>query len=180
LSLLRALRIDFSDILLACHLSLYRYARSLTREPALAEDLVQEAYRRALASERRPMPLTEDSTRAWLFTIVRNLWHNELRQRNRWAGCAVPVEEADASLESLDVQLTRKLLQSEVRHAIDMLQEAHREVILLRDIEGLSYAEIAQILDCPCGTVMSRLARARESLRAILCAPAPSRREVRR
>ena len=178
--MLRDSRRDFNDTLLACHVSLYRYARSLSREPALAEDLVQEAYRRALASVKQPMPLSEDSTRAWLFTIVRNLWHNELRQRNRWAGCAVPVEVAEASLDSLDVQLTRKLLQSEVRHAIDMLQEAHREVILLRDIEGLSYAEIAQILDCPSGTVMSRLARARESLRAMLSASVPVHSEVRR
>jgi RNA polymerase sigma-70 factor (ECF subfamily) len=123
--------------------------------------------------------LTEDGARAWLFTILRNLWHNELRQRSRWSTNAIPLEELSAESEPLDVQLTRKLLQSEVRHAIDMLQEDHREVILLRDIEGLSYAEIARILECPAGTVMSRLARARQSLRAILCSSMPEQREVR-
>ena len=139
---------------------------------------MQEACRRALSSAQKPSPLTEDSTRAWLFTIVRNLWHNELRHRSRWAGSDEPLEVVVAS-GSLDAHVTRKLLQSEVRHAIDMLHTAHREVILLRDIEGLSYAEISRILDCPCGTVMSRLARARQSLRVLLCAPA-AQREVRK
>jgi RNA polymerase sigma-70 factor (ECF subfamily) len=92
----------------------------------------------------------------------------------------MPIEEIAVRSESPDAQVSRKLLQSEVRHAIDMLQESHREVILLRDIEGLSYAEIACILGCPPGTVMSRLARARQSLRSILCAPAAAKREVRR
>jgi RNA polymerase sigma-70 factor (ECF subfamily) len=78
--------------------------------------------------------------------------------------------------------VTRKLLQSEVRHAIDMLPEQFREVVLLRDIEGLSYAEIARILSCPAGTVMSRLARAREGLRRVLCASgfSPAKSEVKR
>ena len=174
------MRTDFGDTLLACHVSLYRYARSLCHDPALAEDLVQEAYRRALASLNWPAPLTEDSSRAWLFTILRNHWHNELRQRSRWASTAAPVDPADAGPESLDVHLTRKLLQSEVRHAIDMLQETHREVILLRDIEGLSYAEIAQVLDCPAGTVMSRLSRARQSLRSILATKPIAQTQVRR
>ena len=144
----------------------------------MAEELVQESFRRALAAGHKPSPLTEDSARAWLFTILRNLWHNELRQRNRWAGSATPLENLSENADSLDVQLTRKLLQSEVRHAIDMLREDHREVILLRDIEGLSYAEIARILECPAGTVMSRLSRARQSLRVILCASIPAHREV--
>ena len=174
------LRNNADDTLLACHVSLYRYARSLCHDPSLAEDLVQEAYRRALASHNWPTPLTEDSSRAWLFTILRNLWHNELRQRIRWAGTAAPIDRTDADAESLDVHLTRKLLQSEVRHAIDMLQQDHREVILLRDIEGFSYAEIARVLDCPAGTVMSRLSRARQSLRSILATKPIAQMQVRR
>ena len=179
MSFLKASSHEFGEALLACHESMYRYARSLAREPAVAEELVQEAYRRALGAVNKPSPLTEDSARAWLFTILRNLWHNELRQRVRWAANLMPLEEVSSGSESLEVQLTRKLLQSEVRHAIDMLQEDHREVILLRDIEGLSYAEIARVLDCPAGTVMSRLARARQSLRTILCASTTAQREVR-
>jgi RNA polymerase sigma-70 factor (ECF subfamily) len=165
----------FADTLLACHASLYRYARSLSRDPAAAEELVQEAYRRALDASRKPAPLTEESTRAWLFTILRNLWHNELRHRNRWPGSSTMLNEISVNPEPLEAQITRKLLQSEVRHAIDMLPEPHREVILLRDIEGLCYAEIARVLGCPTGTVMSRLARAREALRQILGAPKPAR-----
>jgi RNA polymerase sigma-70 factor (ECF subfamily) len=180
LSFLRASSSEFGDALLACHESLYRYARSLARDPAAAEELVQEAYRRALAAANKPHPLTEDSARAWLFTILRNLWYNELRQRSRWASSASPLDSVSTDADLLDVQLTRKLLQSEVRHAIDMLQEDHREVILLRDIEGFSYAEIARILGCPAGTVMSRLARARQSLKTILCTSVPAHREVGR
>jgi RNA polymerase sigma-70 factor (ECF subfamily) len=82
--------------------------------------------------------------------------------------------------EALDAQVARKLLQCEVRDAIDMLPEQFREVVLLRDIEGLSYAEIARVVDCPLGTVMSRLARARESLRRLLWAPLADFREARR
>ena len=141
---------------------------------------MQEAFRRSLSAMHKPSPVTVESTRAWLFTIVRNLWHNELRHRSRWAGSADRLDEMIVASESLETQVTRKLLQSEVRHAVDMLPEAHREVIVLRDIEGLSYAEIARILDCPCGTVMSRLARARQTLRVLLCASAPAPREARR
>jgi RNA polymerase sigma-70 factor (ECF subfamily) len=179
LSFLKASAARFDTTLLACHAAVYRYARSLSRDPALAEELVQEAYRKALAAVGRPAPPTEENTRAWLFTIVRNLWHNEVRQRNRWANSGLELDEMPTGSESLETQLTRKLLQSEVRHAIDALPEVFREVVLLRDFEGLSYAEIAQVLGCPAGTVMSRLARAREALRRVLCAPADSYRSVR-
>jgi RNA polymerase sigma-70 factor (ECF subfamily) len=180
LSYLKALRDGFGDILLACQASLYRYARSLSRDPMVAEELVQETYRRALAAQHKPAPSTEESTRAWLFTILRNLWQNELRHRNRWVSSSIPVEDVQVHTEPLDAQVTRKLLQYEVRLAIDSLPEAFREVVILRDIEGLSYSEIARILECPSGTVMSRLARARDSLRKILNVPSPGDRELKR
>jgi len=144
----------------------------------VAEELVQETFRRALAARRKPAPPTEESTRAWLFTILRHIWQNELRQRNRWANSSVTLEELPLPSGPLDAQVTRKLLQSEVRDAIDMLPELFREVILLRDIEGLSYAEIAGILGRPAGTVMSRLARARDGLRRLLNAPVACSRRV--
>lgn len=169
----------FDEALLACQTSLYRYARSLSRDPFAAEELVQETYRRALSARNKPEPLSEDSTRAWAFTILRHLWQNEIRHRNRWSGPGVPIEELQLCAEPLDAQLTRKLLQSEVRDAIDHLPELFREVVLLRDIEGLCYAEIARIIGCPSGTVMSRLARAREALRRMLCGTNQSR-EVHR
>jgi RNA polymerase sigma-70 factor, ECF subfamily len=169
---------SFEDALLACHTAAYRYARSLARDVGTAEELVQEAYRSALAASHRPVPPTGESIRAWLFTIVRNLWKNEIRQRHRWATDSV--DDIPIAAEPLDAQVTRKLLQSEVRHAIDMLPEPFREVILLRDIEGLPYAEIARILACPVGTVMSRLSRAREGLRRVFGASTVDSREVNR
>ena len=170
---------SFGDTLLACYSSAYRYARSLSRDPAVAEELVQEAYRKALSASQKPVPPTEEGTRAWLFTILRNLWHNEVRHRHRWATSSMELEQMPMNCESLDAQVTRKLLQSEVRDAIDMLPEVFREVVLLRDIEGLCYAEIAGIVGCPSGTVMSRLARAREALRRVLCSPAPQNRKAK-
>jgi RNA polymerase sigma-70 factor (ECF subfamily) len=158
----------FFENLLACRASLYRYARSLSRDPTSAEDLVQETFRRGLSSKLRPSPETLDATRCWLFTIARHVWQNEVRKSCRYARAMsiFPADENGAELP--DVQLSRKLLQSEVRQAIEALPESHREVIVLRDIEGLSYSEIASILSCPAGTVMSRLSRARDCLRAAL------------
>ena len=72
-----------------------------------------------------------------------------------------------------ETAVSRRFLQSEVRDAVDTLPEAYRELILLREIESLSYAEIAALLNCPLGTVMSRLARARTLLRQLLVLIAP-------
>jgi RNA polymerase sigma-70 factor, ECF subfamily len=158
----------FFENLLACRASLYRYARSLSREPSSAEDLVQETFRRGLSAKLRPAPATLDATRCWLFTIARHVWQNELRRTFRQARAISVFAGSEPGEELLDVQVTRRLLQSEVRQAIEALPEAHREVVMLRDIEGLSYAEIASILSCPAGTVMSRLSRARDCLRLAL------------
>ena len=169
----------FGETLIACHAPLYRYARSLSKDPAAAEELVQEVCQRALAAPHKPIPPTEENTRPWLFTILRNLWHNEVRRRQRWSSEPFADDYPTVS-EPVDVEVDRKLLQSEVRHAIDLLPEVYREVVVLRDIEGLSYAEIAQLLGCPEGTVMSRLARARESLRRTLRTRTMPRKEVKR
>lgn len=170
----------FDESLLACHASLYRYARALTHDPARAEELVQETYKRALAARRRPETPSVDQVRPWAFTILRRLWQNELRQSR-----CEPLEEfggdgpADTGGESPETLLARKLLRSEIIQAIDALPEAFREVLVLREIEGLSYAEIARVLECPRGTVMSRLARARLLLRRHLFRFAPAPREVK-
>ncbi len=171
----------FGQSLLECHASLYRYARALCHDPVKAEELVQETYSRALAAKRRPDPAAPDQVRPWVFTIMRNLWHNQLRRRGR--ECAqdlIEESEAGSDRDTPETLLTRKLLRSEIVEAIDALPEMFREVIVLREIEGLSYAEIAQVLDCPRGTVMSRLARARAALRRLLIRFAPPSREVSR
>jgi RNA polymerase sigma-70 factor (ECF subfamily) len=164
--------------MLSCHASLYRYARSLCGEQAAAEELLQETYKKALAAKRRPSESTIDQVRPWMFTIMRNAWQNEIRRQSRaqevWLHDAGDLEGSE-SPESL---LTQKLLISEVRAAVDSMPVLWREIIVMRDLEELSYSEISSILGCPIGTVMSRLARARSALRQILAGRVPARREV--
>ncbi len=151
---------------------LYGYALVLTQNRAGAEDLVQETYVRAIRVMGR---LRHDSNvKAWLFTILRNIWLNELRQRRK-APELVDVEAdertsnlMDGSTKSPHDVYVGKLERRHVREAIQQLPEEAREVILLREWEELSYQEIAIVLDCPVGTVMSRLARARSKLRDLL------------
>jgi RNA polymerase sigma-70 factor, ECF subfamily len=157
---------------------LYGYALVLTQNRTDAEDLVQETYLRAIRAIGR---LREDSNiKSWLFTILRNIWLNQLRQRRKAPevvdidadeGTANLVEEAAETPHDVYVgHLERR----HVREAIQQLPEEAREVILLREWEELSYQEIATVLDCPVGTVMSRLARARSKLRDLLCRLLPS------
>jgi RNA polymerase sigma-70 factor (ECF subfamily) len=171
---------EFGEAMLACHAALYRYARALCHDPERAADLVQETFGRGLAAKRKPDPLREDEVRAWLFTILRHLWQNDVRahaHEEEQYGAAL----ADAATgPTQEAAVMRRLLQSEVRHAIDTLPEAYREVVLLREIEDLSYAEIARIVQCPVGTVMSRLARARALLRHSLVRLAGPARELKR
>jgi len=152
---------------------LYGYAMVLTRNRSDAEDLVQETYVRALAAAER---LREDSNvKAWLFTILRNLWFNELRKRRN----SPPIVEVDGDDEHAGDQLVGnskdayEIFASNedsqiVRAAIDDLPIEFREIILLREFQDLSYREIADVLGCPAGTVMSRLGRARAKLRTAL------------
>lgn len=169
---------SFSECALSCHSALYRYARSLCGEPSSADELLQETYRRALEAKRKPSPTAIESVRPWMFTIMRRIWLNELRRSNRAHELLQEYASLDTHL-STESQLTRRLLISEVRHAVDSLPVHWREVIVLRDIEDLSYSEIASALGCPIGTVMSRLARARAALRPLLQGTA-AHDEVRR
>jgi RNA polymerase sigma-70 factor (ECF subfamily) len=151
---------------------LYSYALVLTRNRNEAEDLVQETYVRALGAMGR---LRADSNvKSWLFTILRNIWFNQLRQQRTMKLVALDGEE-----NAIDIAETAKdpyafyvgkMEHEQVREAIQQLPADFREIILLREFEELSYQEIATILDCPAGTVMSRLARARASLRKLLSA----------
>jgi RNA polymerase sigma-70 factor (ECF subfamily) len=152
--------------------ALFGYAMTLTRERAAAEDLVQETYVRAARAAEQ---LADGSNiKSWLFVVMRNAWLNQVRHQNkgpRFVG--LEDEEFDSSAcvaEHSNPQIIylRKLERNEVRFAIESLPVTYREVVVLRDIEGFSYQEIATVLGCPAGTVMSRLARAREKLRAML------------
>jgi RNA polymerase sigma-70 factor (ECF subfamily) len=152
---------------------LYSYALVLTRNHAEAEDLVQETYVRAIPAMGRLR--AGSNTKGWLFTILRNVWLNQLRMRRNGpqmiemvVGDGAANSVAETSKDSHDLYVS-KLEAEQVRAAIQELPVDFREIILLREYEGLSYQEIASILDCPIGTVMSRLGRARAKLRALLC-----------
>jgi RNA polymerase sigma-70 factor, ECF subfamily len=155
---------------------LYSYAIVLTRNHAEAEDLVQETYTRAMQAMQK---LRADSNiKGWLFTILKNIWFNQLRKRRN--GPQMVEIEAGNDLANNIVELSKnshdlyvsKLEAEQVRAAIQELPVEFREVILLREYEDFSYREIASILHCPLGTVMSRLGRARTKLGTLLKAAA--------
>jgi RNA polymerase sigma-70 factor (ECF subfamily) len=157
------------------HLSAaFNYARWLTRSDVDAEDVMQDACVRAM---RFLSGLRDGDARPWLFAIVRNTWYSHA---SRGAGTlAGTLEHAeDRADDALDPE--RRLLQQDdvarVRAALEGLPAEFREVIVLRDIEGLSYKEIAGVAGVPIGTVMSRLSRGRDRLLAAL--KAPTGREV--
>jgi RNA polymerase sigma-70 factor (ECF subfamily) len=145
----------------ACLDSLYRFARSLARDTHVAEDLVQESYVRALRAARRP----EDAAgiRPWLFTILHNVWRNERRRPHPESFDARPelVRGVSNREVSRDAELDRRAAAERLAGVLEGLADPYRSVVLLRFGEGFSYQEIAQILGCPAGTVMSRLSRAR-------------------
>lgn len=108
---------------------------------------------------------------------MRHIWQNECRRVSRSPEPLIDDVLPFTPGENSESAMSRKLLVSEVRAAVDSLPESWREIIVMRDIEGLSYAQIAEVLACPAGTVMSRLARARSALRTLLT---PRAAEVRR
>lgn len=159
---------EMHQAMLACHDPLFRYARALSGDQAEAEELVQESYRRALGAVRKPSAGAPEEVRRWMFVILRNVWKNDRRARSREDVLEAAGELSAAPGQSPENTLLRRALQIEVRSALDSLSEAHREIIVLRDMEDLTYEQIAEVLECPAGTVMSRLARARTRLRDIL------------
>ena len=152
----------------------FNYARWLTGSDADAEDVVQDACVRAM---RFFSTLRGEDARAWLFTIVRNTWYSRFSRRAAAAEVTTSdgatVDRPDESLDP-EARLLQRDAVSQVRQALDQLPIDFREVIVLREIEGLSYKEIAEVVQVPIGTVMSRLARGRDRLQAVLKSPAPS------
>ena len=147
--------------------SLYGTALRLTRRAADAEDLVQDTYLKAFRAASQFQRGT--NLKAWLFTILRNVNRNWKRDRARAIvvvdGEAVDqCEGADAESETPEARLLREVGSRDLRAAIESLPRAPAQTVWLRDVEGLSYAEIAKRLDIPIGTVMSRLSRARSLL----------------
>ncbi|MDX6528775.1 MAG: hypothetical protein QOH41_1065 [Blastocatellia bacterium] len=158
--------------------SLYGYALILTRDQTAAEDLVQETYLRAVRAFGQLTP--NSNLKGWLFVIMRNAWLNQLRHTRSGPRFVELddeemgfVHQNDRASEDPHVVYLRKVEREQIRVAIADLPELYREIIVLRDLEGFSYQEIATLLECPAGTVMSRLGRARAKLRRALASWQP-------
>ena len=157
-------QLRFEQIVLPHLDAAYNLARWLTRNDQDAEDVVQEACLRAFKFFGG---FYGGDSRAWLLTIVRNTCYTWLRH-NRAHELTTPFDESvhDVECESLnpEVLLLHQADQQQLRQALEALPVEAREVIVLRELEGLSYKEIGAIADIPLGTVMSRLARGRKRL----------------
>jgi RNA polymerase sigma-70 factor (ECF subfamily) len=152
--------------------AIYTLARYLLRNPADAEDAVQECYLRAL---RHFDTLRSPAIKPWLFAILRNVCRTEYARRS-----VVQLRDVNAELdkaeeagplwgeapETPETTMIRKLDAATIQRLVAALPDPFREVIVLREINDLSYREIAEVVGAPVGTVMSRLARARSVLRA--------------
>jgi RNA polymerase sigma factor (sigma-70 family) len=163
---------SFEEVLLPHLDAAFNYARWLTKNDADAEDVVQDAYVRAL---RFFSSLRGEDARAWLLTIVRNTWYGRFPRRAGSVGMTVADAHADADADSRadasldpEAQMIQQQTVEQVRRALETLPADFREVLVLRELEGLSYKEIAAIVEIPLGTVMSRMARGRERLAGLL------------
>ncbi len=170
-----ALRERFERDVLPLLPNLYSAALRLTRNPSDAEDLVQESYLRAY----RGFGGFEEGTnlRAWMYRILTNTFINAYRKKQR-----EPVTVSDDDVEdwylydrlggsteaSAETSVLERLPDEDVQRALEALPEQFRMAVWLADVEGFSYKEIAEILDVPIGTVMSRLHRGRKSLQKAL------------
>ena len=170
------LRHSFEEEALPLLPGLYRAALRLTRNPADAEDLVQEAYLRAYRSFHQFTPGT--NLKAWLYRILTNQFINTYRKKQREPQ-TVPDEEVEdwylynrlareAPDSSAEAVVLESMPDEDVRAALEALPETYRAAVLLADVEGFSYKEIAEILEIPMGTVMSRLHRGRKALEKAL------------
>lgn len=159
---------------------LRRYARAMLHDAATADDMVQDCLERVVLHwpQRR-----DTDANAWTYRILHNLVLNHLRQRrNRGPHVAIANVDDDALARAGTQQ--DALHYRDVVHAIEALPDDQRSVLLLVSVEDLSYAQAADVLGVPVGTVMSRLGRGRERLRRMLdvpgrSAPAPALRSVR-
>ena len=170
---------EFAESAMQYAPQLYSTALRMTRNQADAEDLVQETYLRGF----RSFHTFQDGTnlRAWLFRILTNAYINSYRSRQRrpqehdladvedlYLYRRLPTLEAAAAAMSAEEQFLDLFTDDEVRQALDDLPENFRLPVLLADVQGFAYKEIAEMLDIPIGTVMSRLHRGRKALQQAL------------
>ena len=149
---------------------LYATALRLTRNRADAEDLVQDTFVKAFRFMDRFEPGT--NLKAWLFTILHNTWRNRRRDSSRdtvevdsdRVEQAATRPDGPAAFDTPERILLRATLDADLKEALDRLPETFREAVWLRDVEEFTYAEIAEMLGIPMGTVMSRISRGRRLL----------------
>ncbi|WCZ38207.1 ECF RNA polymerase sigma factor SigH [Corynebacterium jeddahense] len=156
---------------------LYGGALRMTRNPQDAEDLVQETYLKAYKAFDSFKPGT--NLKAWLYRIMTNTYINNYRKKQRRPLVTSADEVTDSQLytssshdstglESAEVEALKSMPNSQISDALNALNEDYRMVVYYADVEGLSYKEIADVMDIPMGTVMSRLHRGRKQLREML------------
>jgi RNA polymerase sigma-70 factor (ECF subfamily) len=145
--------------------ALRRYARALLRDRESADELVQDCLERVIArwAQRREA----EDTRSWVFAILHNLAVQRMRQQSR-RGLHLAIDDIDEATLGMPAQQEHRVRHHELMRALDGLSEEQRAVLLLVAVEDLSYAEAAAALGIPVGTVMSRLARARQRLHRML------------
>ena len=171
----RSLGWDFEELAMPLVDSLYNTAYRMTRNAEDAEDLVQEAYLKAYKYYDKFEPGT--NFKAWLFKILKNTFINNYRKRQRvppqsdFADIEDAFEsrvsdEVSGKIKSPEQELLENVLDEDVQRALDELPEDYRMAVVLADLEGFSYKEIAEILEVPLGTVMSRLYRGRKRMEA--------------
>jgi RNA polymerase sigma-70 factor (ECF subfamily) len=149
--------------------ALRRYARALTRDAETADDIVQDTLVRALRSEDL---FHGGDVRAWLYTILTNLNRNRLRSIAR-RPILTPIKDSDSAMAGPDTG------SRDIARALEELAEEQRMALLLVVLEGLTYREVAEVQGVPIGTVMSRLARARQQIKAYLDGERPALRRVK-
>lgn len=154
---------EFEQALAKNRERLYRIAFAWSHSPDIADDLVQETCAKALRQRKQLRDV--ESLGPWLFRILKNTWHDYLRCKKE----TIEYDESTFSDEHTPESVnSRYETIQQVRRAMQCLPIGQREVLTLVDLERCSYAEVAEILEIPAGTVMSRLCRARRRLKEIL------------
>jgi RNA polymerase sigma-70 factor (ECF subfamily) len=163
---------SFEELAMPLFAKLYNFAHWLTQDRAAAEDLVQETYMKAL----RGFSSFRQGTnfRAWMYKILRNTFLTTQTGLKAWASVSLDIDsDGDAPIEPAVSETPESVLlaraqQETIQNALEKLPVKFREIVLLCDLEEMSYQEIGEMLGIPLGTVMSRLSRARKAMRVLL------------
>ena len=155
---------------------IYRTAARLLGTGAGADDVVQDVYLQAWKSFHQSQPGT--NCRAWLFRILHNVWADHFKQPRLELALGEQSEPTVEPYYDWEDEFMRDEFSVELEQALAQLPESFRWAVLLADVEELSYQEIAQVMDCPIGTVMSRINRGRRTLARLLRATGQSAPQV--